>query len=786
MRSEDQNGIVTGNGALTEQALGASELSCRRLFEAAQDGFLILDVDTGRIGGAHFGSLSLPLLGKNAKQSRNRSHPISCAIASCSNTFRICHRSQPNDCDLMNRIVKMIVCGVSTGVAATLLRHNVFIIAFLIAGGIVRAATNEIETDKLARMSFADLMQVEIPTVYGASKHEQKVTEAPSDVTIVTAEEIKQSGYRTLGEILNSVRGFYTTSDGAYDYVGTQGFNRPGDYGGRILITIDGHRMNDDIFNTAPIGTEALLDVDLIERVEVIRGPGSSLYGNNAMLAVINIITRHGRDFNGGEVSGSYGSYDTYTGRFSYGNRSTNGLEYALSGSYLNSAGNDSVYYPGFASINNGYADHNGASRDPSVFGSISYQDFSLEGGFAQRMKTTPAAYADLFNDSRGFVMDERAFADLKWQHHFDNDWELMTRVYYDHYRYDGDYPLPQYAYGDPLYPGAITINSDRDDQESIGGEVQISKTLFLNQRVTAGTEYRHDFILDQRNFDQGGTTYLNSTPTADTVGVYAQDEYSILHNLILNAGARYDWFSSFSGTINPRVALIYSPCTNSTFKAIYGQAFRTPNAFELYYAAPSYTSSQSLKPETIHSYELDYDQVLNSHLKLASSFFYYQMDDLISFGLDSSGNTTFGNIASATSKGVEIELDGNWAKGWRTRLSYTYADARDATGQRLNNSPEHLAKFNLTAPLWHEKVYANFEILGMSDRTTVQGNEVGGYWLANFSLFSREIVKGVELSASIYNIFDKKYGDPVGSDFSEDMVQQNGRSFRVKLTYKF
>jgi hypothetical protein len=97
MRSEDQNGIVTGNGALTEQALGASELSCRRLFEAAQDGILILDVDTGRLGGAHFGSLALPLLGKNANQSRNRSHPICCAIASCSNTFRICNGSQPDD-----------------------------------------------------------------------------------------------------------------------------------------------------------------------------------------------------------------------------------------------------------------------------------------------------------------------------------------------------------------------------------------------------------------------------------------------------------------------------------------------------------------------------------------------------------------------------------------------------------------------------------------------------------------------------------------------------------------
>ena len=688
----------------------------------------------------------------------------------------------------MNGTVKMALHGVSAFVAAAASGKNLgFILALSIAAGITHSQTNTIDTDKLAALSFKDLMEVQIPTVYGASKHEQSLTEAPADVTIVTADEIKKSGYRTLQEILNSVAGFYTTSDGAYDYIGTRGFNRPGDYGGRILITIDGHRMNDDIFGSAAIGTEALLDVDLIERVEVIRGPGSSLYGDNAVLAVINIITRRGRDFNGGEISGAYGSYDTYTGRFSYGNRYTNGLEFALSGSYLDSGGNDGVYYPEYANLNHGYAEHNGASRDPSAFASISYQDFSLEGGFVQRTETIPAAYTDVFNDSRGAVTDQRAFADLKWQHHFDNDWELTTRVYYDHYRYDGDYPSPQYAYGSPLYPGTITMNEDRDNQESLGGEAQVSKTLFQQHRVTVGTEYRHDFILDQRNLDVGGPTYLNANDTANTVGAYVQDEYSILHNLILNAGARYDWFSTFGDTVNPRVALIYSPCTNSTFKAIYGQAFRAPTAYELYYVAPGYASSQQLKPETIHSYELDYDQVLNSHLKLATSVFYYDIDDLISFGLDSNGNSTFGNLASATSKGGEIELDGNWAKGWRAQLSYTYADARDgAIGQRLSNSPEHLAKFNLTAPIWQEKVFANFEILGMSDRTTVQGNDVGSYWVANFTLFSREIVKGVELSAGIYNIFDKKYSDPVGSDFPEDSIQQYGRSFRVKLTYRF
>jgi iron complex outermembrane receptor protein len=649
------------------------------------------------------------------------------------------------------------------------------------------AAASPSEKD-LTELSLEELATVKITKVYGASKYEQSITTAPSDVSIVSLDEIKKSGYRTLKEILNSVTGFYTTSDGAYDYIGTRGFNRPGDYGGRFLVTIDGHRMNDDLFDSAAIGTDFLLDVDLIDRVEVIRGPGSSLYGNNAVFAVINVITRRGRDFDGLEASASYGSYDTYTGRLTYGNRFKSGLEVAISGSYLDSAGNDHLHFPEFAQINGGYAEKNGAARAPSAFASITYKDFSLEGGFVRRDKIVPnGAYGSVFNDPQSTILDERGFVDLKFQQSFEDDWDLTARVYYDYYRYDGDYPLPQYSLGDPLYPGLLTVNSDRDIQESLGGELQIGKKFFERNRAIAGVEYRHDFKLDQHNFDLGGPTYLVANFTEDTVGAYVQTEYWILDNLTINAGARYDYFSSFGSTANPRAALIYSPWTNSTFKAIYGQAFRAPDAFELYYEAPGYSSSQHLQPETIHSYELDYDQVINQHLQLVSALFYYQIDDLISFGLDSAGNSTFGNLASATSKGGEIELDGHWEGGWRAQLSYTYADARDsAANQRLSNSPRHLAKFNFTAPLWREKVFATLEILAMSDRTTVTGNRVDGNCLANFTLFARELVKDLEVSASVYNLFDQTYSDPVGSDFVVNVVPQNGRSFRVKLSYRF
>src|SRR3984893_10293072 len=148
----------------------------------------------------------------------------------------------------------------------------------------------------LLDMSLEDLMSIEIDSVYGASGFNQKVTEAPASVTIITSEEIKKFGYRTLADILRNVRGFYVTYDRNYSYLGVRGYGPSGDYNSRIAVLIDGHRLNDNIFDAAPVGTELPMDVDLIDRVEVIRGPNSSLYVASAFLGVINIITKRGPD----------------------------------------------------------------------------------------------------------------------------------------------------------------------------------------------------------------------------------------------------------------------------------------------------------------------------------------------------------------------------------------------------------------------------------------------------------------------------------------------------------
>jgi len=207
-----------------------------------------------------------------------------------------------------------------------------FIAGSAMLAGAAVAATNDAAVSsrsgaELVDMDLAQLIQIEIPTVVGASKHEQKVTEAPAHVTIITSDDVKKFGYRTLGDLLRSVPGLYITYDRSYGFIGVRGFSRPGDYGGRILLMVNGHRLNDPIYGSAPPATDFILDLDLIDRVEVIRGPGSSLDGDNAFCAVINVITRTGRQMNGPEASASAGSFDTYRGRATYGQIFSNGEE---------------------------------------------------------------------------------------------------------------------------------------------------------------------------------------------------------------------------------------------------------------------------------------------------------------------------------------------------------------------------------------------------------------------------------------------------------------------------
>ncbi|HXV20922.1 MAG TPA: TonB-dependent receptor, partial [Desulfuromonadales bacterium] len=313
-------------------------------------------------------------------------------------------------------------------------------------------------------------------------------------------------------------------------------------------------------------------------------------------------------------------------------------------------------------------------------------------------------------------------------------------------------------------------------------------KQLWERHRLSFGGEYQDNFRQDLKNFDL--EVFLSSRNRSDNWGVYLQDEIQLRDNLTFSLGVRHDQYDTFGGTTNPRLALIYNPLTKTTFKLLYGEAFRAPNAFEQHYhdGLATQKPNPELDPERIKTYELVLEQYLGEHLRAVASGFYYEIEDLINLTLDpADGLLVFDNLDEVEATGAEFELEGKWDRGLEGRVSYTYQEAKDrSTDKLLSNSPRHLAKVNIIVPLIGEMVLLGIEEQYTSKRKTVLRNETGGYAVTNLTLFGRKLYKELRVSASVYNLFDKKFSDPASLAHRQETIEQDGRVFRFKLAYAF
>jgi outer membrane receptor for ferrienterochelin and colicins len=637
----------------------------------------------------------------------------------------------------------------------------------------------------LPELSLEELMSLDAGRVFGASARVQPVTEAPASVSFITAEEIARYGYRTLADILRGVRGMYVTDDRNFSYLGTRGFGNPGDYNGRVLLLVNGHRVNDNVFGQAEIGAEFGIDPALFERVEIVRGPASSLYGNSAFFAVVNVITKSGADLGGVSLAVEAGTLGTQLTRASFGRRFASGLDVALSGTYEQSAGANRLYFPAFDApgTNNGIAQGLDGGHLSQFYGHLNFKNLVFTGTYGTRQKDVPtASFGSVFNEQqfREQTTDRHMLADVEYSRTLGVS-HLTVRGSFDRFSYDGSYPFAGAT------AGAIQVGLNSVLGTSWTGEATLTRALPGRQLLTVGAE-----LIDNVHQNQQ-LDYVNPTVPVFAIGrsslqqaVYLQDEVKLTRWLIANGGLRYDRYQNFQ-PVSPRAALIVIPSPNQSFKYLYGRAFRAPNEYERN-AAYFGEGVQNLRPESIDTQELVWERYTNDWLRTSVSAYRYKADGLITLISDPSEllGTTYVNDQQVLARGLELEAQMRLGAGLQGLTSYALQRAEDVeTGAALVNSPGQMAKLRLSVPGPSKRSFVSIEVLSMSSRRTLAGATLTPATTANVTIIV-PVGPALELVGIAQNLFNVQYADPASASLQQDSIVQNGRTWRVGLSWKF
>ncbi|HSI59097.1 MAG TPA: TonB-dependent receptor [Ideonella sp.] len=621
---------------------------------------------------------------------------------------------------------------------------------------------------ELSALPLDALLDMEVT---GASKFAQRASDSAASVTVIGAAEIRAFGYRTLADVLRSVRGLNVSNDHSYSYLGVRGFATPGDYNTRVLLLIDGNRVNDPVYSQAYIGAEFPLDVELIERVEFIPGQGSSLYGANALYGVINVITRQ-RSGDGGQASVQLGSGQSREVHADLNRDLAGGARWEMAVSRQLSQGEPAAA-PGL----DGRARATDYERRSSLYLRADQGPLAVTLTHADRLKGSPATL-DLALDPRNFNRDSHWLLDATLKRSLFDQGELTARAFAGRYRFEG-----QYVYDDPEVP----VNRDQSTGRWWGLEARLLTTRWQHHKTLVGVEFERASRLSQKNHDAGeaGAIYLDDARSRQRAALYAEDRYEMDASWTLTAGARYDAGDAGLRRLSPRVALNYRPRDDLVLKLIHGTAYRQPNVYEAYYVVDSpagYKANPALRSETVRGSELAAEWRPDATSRLAGSVYVNRARHLLTLDYDPADDRyMFRNARPVRAQGLELEYDRVWQGGARLRGNLTFQRTDDGEDLDIARyTPRRMAKLMAMLPLSDDWLLANVW------QAVASRGAAAGYGTLAATLSRYFGHHGTTLSLSVCNLLDKDYDDPGADLLRQPTIRQLGRSWRLRLEMAF
>jgi len=652
---------------------------------------------------------------------------------------------------------------------------------------------------------------VESDEVMAASRAIEQVEDAPSSVTLVPQRELSAFAAPTIAEAVRGVPGVYLSDDRSYVTLGMRGIGRLGSYGNRILVTYDGQPMNDDWIGSSYVGYDALTDLGDVERIEVVRGPGSVLYGTNALSGVINVVSRS--DAPPG-VSAGVSTNQSGVARARVRGDIKLGKDAGGWASVAIARGNGRDFrFPEYATSTP--ADVAGVARkvdgfDSGTFrGRVYWKFLSAQWSAHTYEKHLPTAeYGTLFGDARAMQTDTRDYVELRAEPHVSDTVSVLTRLHWNHYSFRGVYPR------DPVDGG---LELDTFHGSWVGLEQRVQITPVPRLRLTFGGEGQLHYQVEQQAGDDGGY-FLNDTGKRGRpfqVGaLYALADATLSARAHLSLGARLDAYSTFGSSLNPRAALILKPYSAGNTKIIGGKAFRAPSIYELYYNDNGYTQIESpnLEPESMYSLEVEHAHRFSaSVVGTAAAYGNYAAHLISTFGGGTQADPL--HYQNETSPlvvlGGEVGLRREFRQGAMFAVSYGVSVAHflasdsasdlvsltTAPDRRaVENSPVQMASLKAVIPIINHALSAGsrlsiegprYDRYENSNDPNTQGKTAGSV-LWDIVLSGDEPHYGVHYAFGMYNALDWRYSVPVSTEFTQRSIEQNGRSFLASVDVKY
>jgi iron complex outermembrane receptor protein len=638
------------------------------------------------------------------------------------------------------------------------------------------------ETDEGSHIAEVAAAAAEEDVVVGAAKREQSLGNVASAVTVISGDRLRRFGYRTVAEAIRGVAGVFVIDDHMSDRIGIRGLQPLGDFNTRILVLIDGATVTEPWAQFAGVGADSPIAIDDVARIEVIRGPVSSLYGTNAFFGIINVVTRGadqsprawgragGSSFRGGSAAAGFATGSVHRqlrGSVATLYRTGETLSVPAIGTELDHDRIEGLNASVVAAWGGAFAQVRAyhRKRDLTFYPFLTTvgtpgnnntdEQIMLEGGYTravgERVSLTGRVYAS--------------------RYHFS-----------DYLRYDAD----------PDDPATEDVFRDFGDASWIGAELRGRWDILDDDRLglTAGGETT--FIDTTRHSFAVGDTTDEIPQTLDVQGLYAEVDTQPASWVSFTGGARFDRNSLFENKISPRAALFFAREDRFGLKLLYAEGFRNPSPYEGYFEdGISFEKNEDLRAETIRSYEA-VAWGRSRGVSARFSVFDWDAKDIVEQNVDESTDLLqFQNSARRRSKGVEAEASYRDVRGWLGFGGIVIQKVRDERLKRVPGAPAVTASGGVSTPLLFDRAHVSTEIAVVGPRPTRDPTVNARAFVGWNAVIYVPDLNGFDLTIGVRNLLGTREQVPAQEDYDRETelvstLPGEGREFHARIGYRF